>query len=112
MVGSKFRRGDAETRRKTRRTQRMRMSKVAIAALGLASVVWGADKGPDAASYMGTDSAVYSFIDLAGGGGSASVLAGTDDGVALLTLPFPFQFYGHSYTLLCASANGLLTFVA
>ncbi|MCX6629655.1 MAG: hypothetical protein NTW28_18715 [Candidatus Solibacter sp.] len=81
------------------------------AALCSAPVIRAADKGTDAGGYTATDSAVYSFIDLVGGGGSASVLAGTDDGVALVTLPFPFQFYGKSYTLVCTSANGLLTFV-
>jgi hypothetical protein len=90
-----------------------RLQRLALAAvLGSASVLCGADKGPDAASYLATDSTVYSFVDLVGGGGSASVLAGTDDGVALLTLPFPFQYYGNSYTLVCASVNGMLRFVA
>ncbi|HXA49456.1 MAG TPA: hypothetical protein VNV86_04090, partial [Candidatus Acidoferrum sp.] len=58
-----------------------------------------------------TDNTVYSFINLVGGSGSASVLAGTDDDVALLTLPFPFSFYGRTFTLLCAGSNGLVTFV-
>jgi hypothetical protein len=79
--------------------------------IGGASLVWGANKGPDSASYTATDAAVYSFIDVAGGSGGASVLAGVDDGVALLTLPFPFQFYGVSYSYVCVSSNGLAYFV-
>src|SRR5262249_46926448 len=78
--------------------------------LASAMFLWGANKSPDGASYMATDATVYSFIDLAGGG-SASVLAGEDDNVALLTLPFPFQFYGSTYTLLCVSSNGIASFV-
>ena len=93
--------------RKLARWQRLAMA----TALASASTIWAANKGPDAGNYTATDAAVYSFVDLVGGGGSASVLAGTDDGVALVTLPFPFQFYTQSYTLVCASANGLLTFV-
>lgn len=83
------------------------------AALASASLLWGSNvtKGPDAGNYTATDSAVYSFIDLTAGGGSASVLSGIDDGVSLLTLPFAFQFYGTSYTLACVSANGIVSFV-
>jgi hypothetical protein len=79
--------------------------------LASALLLWGVNKGPDGASYMASDGTVYSFIELASGG-SSSVLAGADDDVALLTLPFPFQFYGNSYTLLCVSSNGLISFVA
>jgi hypothetical protein len=68
-------------------------------------------KGPDAGGYTATDATVYSFINLAGGSGASSVLANTDDGVALVTLPFPFVFYGTSYNMICASVNGLVTFV-
>src|SRR5262245_50188794 len=67
--------------------------------------------GPDAGGYTGTDATVYSFVDISGGGGGASVLAGTDDGTVTLTLPFAFRFYGQSYTLLCVSSNGALYFV-
>ncbi len=102
-------------RRANMRTRKQRLAGwqalLAAALLGSASLLWAADKGPDAAGYTATDSTVYSFIELVGDGGSASVLSGTDDGVALLTLPFPFQFYGKSYTLACASANGVLSFV-
>jgi len=77
-----------------------------------ASLLCATNKGPDAGSYVATDATVYSFVDLATGGGSANVLGGTDDAVALLTLPFPFQFYGNTYSLICVSSNGLLSFVS
>jgi hypothetical protein len=67
-------------------------------------------RGPDAAGYSGTDATVYSFIDVSAGG--ASVLAGTDDASAALTLPFSFTFYGHSYSMVCVSSNGAMYFVA
>jgi hypothetical protein len=89
------------------------LRRIALAAvLASAPSVWAATKGPDAGQYTATDVTVYSFIDIAGAGGSASVLADTDDGATLLTIPFPFQFYGTTYTTVCASSNGLLTFVA
>jgi hypothetical protein len=84
----------------------------ALAALVAAPLAWAADKGPDAAGYRATDNVLSTFEDLAvEGSGASNVLGGTDEGVALLTLPFPFQFYGKSYTLVCASVNGLLAFV-
>jgi uncharacterized protein (TIGR03437 family) len=76
------------------------------------TALWGASKGPDAAGYVGTDATAYSFIDIATAGGGASVLANTDDGTAVVTMPFAFQFYGQTYTTVCVSSNGLLTFVA
>ncbi|HEY7169756.1 MAG TPA: Ig-like domain-containing protein [Vicinamibacterales bacterium] len=79
---------------------------VALPALGVA-----ATRGPDAAGYTATDGTVYSFVDISGTGGGASILAGTDDGTAPLTLPFAFRFYGQNYTLLCVSTNGALYFV-
>lgn len=77
-----------------------------------AGLLCATNKGPDAGNYTATDGTVYSFIDPAGGGSAPSVLAGTDDGGALLTLPFSFQFYGQSYTMLCVSSNGLAYFVS
>ena len=82
-----------------------------VAAMVGAGPAMATDKGPDAGGYKATDATVYSFINLAGGSGASSVLANTDDGVALVTLPFPFVFYGTSYTMVCASSNGLVTFV-
>lgn len=81
-----------------------------IAAVVMLSSVLAAQTKQDA-SYTATTNAVYSFIDLVSSGGSSSVLSNTDDGVALLTLPFPFTFYGNTYTLVCASSNGILSFV-
>ena len=64
---------------------------------------------PDAGGYTASDATRYaSLVDISGTGGGASVLAGIDDGVAPLTLPFTFQFYGRPYTTVCASANGAL----
>src|SRR5882757_7503273 len=83
-----------------------------VAALACATVLLATTKGPDAAGYQATDTTAYSFIDIANGGGSASVLADTDDGAAFLTIPFSFQFYGQTYTSVCTGTNGLLTFVA
>jgi hypothetical protein len=75
-------------------------------------MVSAATKGPDAGGYTASDATVYSLVDISGAGGGASVLAGIDDGVVPLTLPFTFQFYGRPYTTLCASANGAVYFVA
>jgi hypothetical protein len=86
--------------------------RLALGALVAGSVTLvAAIKGPDAGGYTATDSAVYSFIDVAGSGGT-SVLNGIDDGLAELTLPFSFQFYGQTYSILCVSSNGALYFVA
>lgn len=70
--------------------------------------VIAAVRGPDAAGYTATDATVFSFVDVSAGG--ASVLAGTDDGSAPLTLPFAFTFYGQSYTRVCVSSNGAIYF--
>jgi hypothetical protein len=88
----------------------------AIAVTALLAIVsmttWAATKGPDAGGYTGTDATVYSFIDIGSGNGGTSVLTGTDDGLAALTLPFAFQFYGSAYSIACVSTNGALYFVA
>ena len=81
-----------------------------IACVGSAGLI-ATTKGPDAGGYSGTDATVYSFIDISGGAGGISVLAGTDDGTVPLTLPFAFQFYGQAYTQVCVSANGALYFI-
>jgi len=88
----------------------------ALALLSLAmlpAVGRAAVQGPDNGGYKGTDVTGFSFVDLTGGGGT-SVLAGIDDGTTALTLPagFSFKFYGQSYTVVCASSNGALYFVA
>lgn len=82
---------------------------IALAALAAAPLA-AISRGPDASGYTATDATVYSFVDVAGAGGAA-VLAGTDDGVAALTLPFPFTFYGQNYSLVCVSSNGALYFI-
>jgi hypothetical protein len=74
-----------------------------------ASAGWATTKGPDGGRYTGTDATVYSFVDVSTTG--ASVLSGIDDGTAPLTIPFSFQFYGKSYTMVCASSNGALYFI-
>lgn len=73
---------------------------------------WAGKTAPDADGYTGTNSAVFSFIDLTTAGGSASVLANQDDAVTPLSLPFPFIFYGKAYSLVCVSSNGLAYFVS
>ena len=75
------------------------------------ALVWAAKKGPDGGGYMATDDTVYSFVDISGASGGTSLLSGTDDGTAVLGLPFPFRFYGQPYTLACVSTNGALYFV-
>ncbi len=85
-------------------------TRLALATVLAVSSGQGAVQGPDAHGYTATDSAVYSFIDISGGGGGTSVLAGIDDGAAALTLPFAFNFYGTSYSILCASTNGAVYF--
>lgn len=86
------------------------LTRLALAAVLAVSPGQAATQGPDAQGYTGTDSVVYSFIDISGGGGGSSVLGGTDDGAAALTLPFGFNFYGTSYSVICASTNGAVYF--
>lgn len=96
-------------------TRLHRFIAAACSVLILAAVQWtihAATRGPDAGGYRGTDSVAFSFIDIASGSGGASILSGTDDGAAALTLPFAFRFYGRPYTLVCVSANGAIYFVA
>jgi uncharacterized protein (TIGR03437 family) len=92
------------------KVKRMRRA-VSVLLLGiLPAAGWAASKGPDGFGYTGTDATVYSFVDISSGG-AASVLNGTDDGLAALTLPFAFAFYGQSYNTVCVSTNGALYFV-
>jgi hypothetical protein len=90
-------------------TYRSRLVARAIALL-LAIGALAATKGPDGGGYTATDEVVYSLVDLASSGG-VSILSGIDDGVAPLTLPFPFRFYGTAYTVVCVSTNGAFYFV-
>jgi uncharacterized protein (TIGR03437 family) len=66
----------------------------------------------DSGGYTATDTLVYSFIDISGPGGGTSILAGTDDATLPINLPFTFKLYGTNYTMVCASSNGALYFVA
>ncbi len=88
----------------------MNTFKTSIFLAALASASWATTRGPDAGGYTATDAAVYSFVDVSGTG--ASVLAGVDDGAVPLTVPFSFVFYGSAYTMVCASSNGALYFIA
>ena len=63
-----------------------------------------------AGDYTATHVTPYSFVDISQNG--ASVLSGSDDGTAPLTIPFVFQFYGQPYTMVCVSSNGILYFIA
>ncbi len=64
--------------------------------------------GPDAFGYVATDVTVYSFVDITLTG--VGVLAGADDDTAVVNIGFPFRFYGQTYTSLCLSSNGLVSF--
>src|SRR5687767_12043975 len=92
------------------RSALLRRSVLAILLASFGTVLVATTKGPDAGGYSGTDSTVYSFVDIAGGSGGASVLAGSDDGTVMLTMPFTFQFYNQGYTRVCVSANGAVYF--
>jgi len=92
-------------------TTRVRRAALTVLLGMLATAVTGAaTRGPDAGGYVATDAAVDSFIDLPQTG-AAAILAGTDDGVVALSLPFAFQFYGHGYSTVCVSTNGALYLV-
>ena len=62
----------------------------------------------DAFGYTASNSVPFSYLDVSGTG--TSVLANTDDGTAVLALPFGFRFYGTTYNSLCVSSNGLIAF--
>jgi hypothetical protein len=85
---------------------------LALVVLVSAMPAWtSTTRGPDPSGYVATDSPVYSFIDISAGGSGTSVLSGTDDGSVPLTLPFPFQFYGQNYNMVCVSSNGAVYFI-
>ncbi len=84
---------------------------IALTSLLVCPAGRAATQGPDGGGYTATDGSVYSFVNIAGGGGGASVLAGTDDGTAVISLPFPFTFYGTAYRQICVSTNGAAYFV-
>src|SRR5215471_2507309 len=65
-------------------------------------------RAADAFGYTATTAVTFSYLDVSKTG--ASVLATTDDGSASLALPFGFKFYGTTYSNLCVSSNGIVTF--
>jgi hypothetical protein len=75
------------------------------------AALWASTKGPDAGGYSASDEVIFSFVDVSGASGGASILAGADDATAVLTLPFAFRFYGQPYSLACVSSNGAIYFV-
>src|SRR5262245_9985887 len=89
-----------------------RVTIAAVFAAAAGAFVLAATNGPDGSGYTASDATVYSLVAISGTGGGASVLAGIGDGVAPLTLPFTFQFYGRPYTSICARSNGALYFVS
>jgi len=69
---------------------------------------WGAGIGPDAFGYRASNDVAFSFLNIATSG--TRILAGSDDDTATLNIGFPFRFYGVTYTSLCVSPNGLISF--
>lgn len=61
--------------------------------------------GPDHFGYVCEGGAAYAYIDA-----TTPVDLIADDDVARLELPFPFTFYGATYTTLHAASNGNLQF--
>ncbi len=91
------------------RTQEVRLVAALLACCALApATAAGAGIGPDTYGYVATDATPYGFVDIASTG--VAVLAGADDDKALVNLGFPFVFYGKTYSSVCLSSNGLLTF--
>jgi hypothetical protein len=92
-------------------TTAARSALIVVLLAALSAAVLATTKGPDGGGYSATDEVIYSFADISGSGGGASILAGTDDATAVLGLPFPFRFYGTPYSLACVSSNGALYFI-
>ena len=88
---------------------RTRLLLLSAAFMALSITGIATTKGPDAGGYTGTDETVYSLVDASQGG--VGTLSGSDDGTAVMTLLFPFQFYGNTYSMVCVSANGALYFI-
>jgi hypothetical protein len=84
------------------------MRKQQIAAVAVLVLAALPARAQDAFGYTATNSVTYSYLDVSATG--ASVLSNADDGTATLALPFGFRFYGTTYTSLCVSSNGLITF--
>ncbi len=81
---------------------------VALLALLLAASAFPAPSvGPDAFGYVADDAIPYGFFDISSTG--VAVLAGADDGSAVLDVGFPFRFYGVDHTTACVSSNGVVS---
>lgn len=80
-------------------TQKMAM----LAVLG-----WARLSAQDAFGYTATDQVAFSFVDIRQTG--TAVLSSEDDAFATINLPFGFRFYGNTFTAVCVSVNGALTF--
>jgi choice-of-anchor A domain-containing protein len=89
-------------------SKRLRGAGVLAWILLAASAGQAASVGPDAFGYVASEATVYSFVDIASSG--IGVLTGADDDQAIVNIGFAFQFYGQTYTSLCASTNGLISF--
>jgi hypothetical protein len=61
--------------------------------------------GPDQYGYLCESGEGYAYLDAA-----TDTLLYEDDGTTQLDLPFPFTFYGTTYTAVTASSNGNLQF--
>ncbi len=61
--------------------------------------------GPDLYGYTCDSGTAFAYIDA-----TTDTFLYSDDGVTTLELPFPFTFYGTTYTQLQASSNGNLQF--
>lgn len=82
--------------------------------------------GPDAWGYYAFDdldagytiAPVYDWVEIdpaLGGAGTALALADTAlyaDGVAVIDLPFPFRYYGRTFTKVSVCSNGWFSFGA
>ncbi len=64
--------------------------------------------GQDAFGYTATDQIAFSYVDIRQSG--TAVLSGEDDAFATIQLPFGFRFYGNTFTSVCVSTNGALSF--
>lgn len=69
---------------------------------------WARLSAQDAFGYTATDQVSFSYVDIRQTG--TAVLTSEDDAFATINLPFGFRFYGNTFTAVCVSVNGALTF--
>jgi PGF-pre-PGF domain-containing protein/uncharacterized repeat protein (TIGR01451 family) len=84
---------------------------VFLGLLVFAGGVSASSGGPDSFGYYFRDSnsgEPYNWIEISGTGAATGVTG--DDDSALISIGFPFQFYGNTYTSVYVSSNGFLTF--